>query len=618
MTSAHEEALAVEEEIIECMNPDRPKSFFLFAGAGSGKTRSLVNALAEVCQTYDYRLRLKRQKIAVITYTNAACEEIIHRAKFSDLIFVRTIHSFVWSLIEGLDADIKTWLKKDLETEIVNHRAELAAIKKAGTKKADDLARRIERKTRRLADLPNIKRFVYSPTGDNRERDALNHAEVIKIATDFLLNKPLMQRLLIGKFPFILIDESQDTNKALIEALIHVQNVHSQSFGLGLFGDTMQRIYADGKVDLGRDVPDFWAKPAKTFNHRSPTRIVQLINKIRHPIDQRQQTATAQTLGLARLFVVPATGVDREAIEGQVRSLMAKHSGDDEWNNGSDVKTLILEHSMAARRMNFRDLFDPLYGMESLRTSFLEGTLGFLNFFSNIVLPIARAYNANDKFSIAAVVRKESPLLKKTNLMKSEDQKANLRKARDGVSALTDLIASDKNITFGQVLRCIRDHGLFEIPDALSHHLDTTAPQQPSDHEDEPGGLTQFLSAPFMQIKSYAAYVRGEASFDTHQGVKGREFQRVMVVMDDEESKGFMFKYEKLFGVEPESKTDLDNRRQGKDTAIDRVRRLFYVTCSRSMGSLALVAYSANPAQVRQYAISQGWFAENEIEVLGQ
>jgi DNA helicase-2/ATP-dependent DNA helicase PcrA len=129
--------------------------------------------------------------------------------------------------------------------------------------------------------------------------------------------------------------------------------------------------------------------------------------------------------------------------------------------------------------------------------------------------------------------------------------------------------------------------------------------------------LVKFLGAPFAQLEAYAAYVRQEAAFDTHQGVKGREFQRVMVVMDDEQSKGFMFKYEKLFGVDPESKTDLENRRQGKDTAIDRVRRLFYVTCSRSMNSLALVAYSSNPTQVRQYAINQGWFAPEEIEVLG-
>ena len=34
-----------EEEIRNCLSLEQPKSFFLFAGAGSGKTRSLVNAV---------------------------------------------------------------------------------------------------------------------------------------------------------------------------------------------------------------------------------------------------------------------------------------------------------------------------------------------------------------------------------------------------------------------------------------------------------------------------------------------------------------------------------------------------------------------------------------------
>jgi len=37
----------VDEIISKCLDPIKPKSFFLFAGAGSGKTRSLVKALSE-------------------------------------------------------------------------------------------------------------------------------------------------------------------------------------------------------------------------------------------------------------------------------------------------------------------------------------------------------------------------------------------------------------------------------------------------------------------------------------------------------------------------------------------------------------------------------------------
>jgi hypothetical protein len=83
------------------------------------------------------------------------------------------------------------------------------------------------------------------------------------IGVNFLNHKPLMQALPINKFPILLIDESQDTNKALMEALLAVQAKQKHSFALGLLGDTMQRIYADGKSDLGQNVPTNWAKPVK-------------------------------------------------------------------------------------------------------------------------------------------------------------------------------------------------------------------------------------------------------------------------------------------------------------------------------------------------------------------
>ena len=36
-----------DKEISSCLDINNPRSFFLFAGAGSGKTRSLVTALQE-------------------------------------------------------------------------------------------------------------------------------------------------------------------------------------------------------------------------------------------------------------------------------------------------------------------------------------------------------------------------------------------------------------------------------------------------------------------------------------------------------------------------------------------------------------------------------------------
>lgn len=223
----------VDDTIFECFNLDNPKSLFLFAGAGSGKTRSLVNVLSKLRDEQGQRLHLRAQKIAVITYTNAACDEIQHRLGYDPLFSVSTIHSFAWELIKPFQQDIKQWIKLDLQQEI-SDLEEQEKKGRAGTKASIDRVNKIASKKERLRNLDKIKKFTYSPKGENRSRDSLDHAEVIKISADFLSNKLLMQNILIKKYPILLIDESQDTNKLLMDAFFEVQKRHSMSFSLAL------------------------------------------------------------------------------------------------------------------------------------------------------------------------------------------------------------------------------------------------------------------------------------------------------------------------------------------------------------------------------------------------
>ncbi|WP_425964224.1 hypothetical protein [Rhizobium nepotum] len=66
------------------------------------------------------------------------------------------------------------------------------------------------------------------------------------------------------RFPILLIDEEdQDTNRRLMDALLDVEEGYRDAFCLGLFGDMMQRIYADGKDRLAEAIPDVWAKPTR-------------------------------------------------------------------------------------------------------------------------------------------------------------------------------------------------------------------------------------------------------------------------------------------------------------------------------------------------------------------
>lgn len=623
-----------DEIILDCLNMEKPKSFFLYAGAGSGKTRSLVEAIRTVCREQGRRLSLSGQKIGVITYTNAACDEIKQRLEFDPRVEVSTIHAFAWSLIAGYDADIRGWVS----TRLLEDIAELEAAQakgRAASKAASDRARSIESKQRRRANLAEITRFVYSPTGDNRTRDSLNHAEVIAMTSDFLGAKPGLRRLLVTRFPILLIDESQDTNRRLMDALLDVEAGYRDSFCLGLFGDMMQRIYADGKDRLAEAIPEVWAKPRKRMNHRCPTRVITLINKIRRDEDgEEQQPRSDATQGTVRLFVVSQAIVDKTAAEATIAAKMAEITGDPGWALGGEtIKTLALEHLMSARRFGFELFFEALYAVERIRTSFLQGTGAGIGLFTREILPLVTALRAGDRFAAAAVVRRTSPLLERKALEAAGDNQVmilgEVRAACDGLLAL---ISAEAKPTARAVLRYVAETRLFTIPDVLvpfcSADLvapggDADAPAgDAADGEDEVdvkselGGWRLALEAPFDEIEKYDRYVRGVSQFDTHQGVKGLEFPRVMVVVSDEEARGFMFAYDKLFATKAKSKTDLENEAAGKETTIDRTRRLFYVTCSRAEQSLAVVYYAAEPTLARDAMIRQEWFEPSEIELI--
>ncbi|WP_224962359.1 UvrD-helicase domain-containing protein [Geomonas subterranea] len=613
----------MDEEIYTCLDLGQPKSFFLFAGAGSGKTRSLVEVLKRFRANNIQRLRDSGRKVAVITYTNAACDEIQRRLDFDAIFTVSTIHSFAWELIRPYQCDIREWLRGHLKFEI----AELEEAQRkgrAGTKAAEDRPRQIASKQARLEALDRIKKFSYNPNGDNTSRDSLNHAEVINITSDFLISKPLMQKIMVQKFPILLVDESQDTKKELVDAFFTVEAEFKGGFTLGLFGDTMQRIYSDGKTDLGRNIPDHWSKPAKIVNYRCPLRVVTLINKIRSNVDdQMQEAAKKEQDGVVRLFIADtSTFLDKTSFEAAVASKMAVVSGDDGWNDVNGAKILTLEHHMAAKRGGFGSFFDPLYAVDKLKTGLLDGKLPGVSLFANQVLPLVKAMETGDNFAVARVVRKYSPLLAKETLKTCKSARAEMLKANEAAKTLYSLWSADSPSLIS-ILKELYRSGLFLIPDSLlpiaarsdglDEKEDVSTTENYSDKDKVIDAWDEALKTSFQEFEGYLQYISEQSRFGTHQGIKGLQFPRVMVILDDEEARGFLFSYDKLFSAKDLTASDKKNEAEGKETSIERTRRLFYVTCSRAESSLAIIAYTKEPDKVKKHAISQGWFAEDEI-----
>lgn len=620
---------AADEAISACLNPTHPRSFFLFAGAGSGKTSSLKTALERFRHNYGTAYRRTGKKIAVITYTNAAAEEIADRVGADELFPISTIHSFCWKQIEHFHADIQAWLLNQLPIELEDIRAKHA--KGRSGKAAVDRERAMAAIEKRLEWLLTPRRFVYNPNGNNFGADSLSHAEVIKITASFIKNKPAMQAALIDQYPFLLIDESQDTNKHLLDALFDLAKAHAGRFGLGLFGDTMQRIYADGLARLGENIPPEWAQPNKQMNHRSVQRVVQLANSLRADADGREQFAReGSEVGNVRLFIAADSALDKPALEANIRLQMAELCEDPDWAHETRVKTLTLEHHMAASRRGFLPMFQALDKSSGLSTGLRSGELAGLRLFTQCVMPLAKAWAEGNKFAVLNLLRTaKSPLLSVPFLEKTAKEDP-LKNARNAVEALMNLLGGDSEVTFLAVLQCIADYDLFDIPMSLRPFIanetisetvanDAVIDEDADEDNEYSSGLEEwrvFLETPYRQILPYAEYISEQGPYGTHQGVKGLQFDRVLVIIDDNEAKGFLFPYGKLFGTEALTENDRQKAAEGEDTAVDRTRRLLYVTCTRARKSLAIVIYTNQRERLAQSVIQRCWFRPEEVEII--
>ena len=604
----------VDETLERCILATPRKSFFLFAGAGSGKTYSLVLLLKKICGNIGKDLLLQGKQVAVITFTNAATDEIINRLDYSPVFHISTIHSFVWDVIKYYQADIRRLYRQFIEEDIRVVCEKLESAKNKTTKTYQSNTEKLEQLKERLEKAKTIDKFVYNPNGSNPEYNALKHAEVIKISSQIITENKMLQRIIAQRYPILLIDESQDTKKELIDAFFMVQENFADIFTLGLLGDQKQRIYMDGKENMVSIIPAGWEKPVKRMNYRCAKRIIELANTIGKEIDAyAEQNPREDAIdGMIRLFVVNLfEGINKDEVESAVMKKMAEKTTDGKWyGSDAEVKVLTLEHMMAARRPGFDQFYAPLAKVPKYQMAFLDGTVSEIEFFSKEVLPIVKSI-AGDGSLALSILKAYSPLLSKEN--KENPYKLYLKCRAEAVKVAT-LISEDKTIR--EVVKTIWGAQLLKVPDVVFRASKLSVDEIDEETDEELSAWTKVMDLPIGMIKRYDDYVNQRTRFDTHQGVKGLEFDRVMVIIDDSEAKGFLFSYDKLFGVKDLTDTDKRNLAEGKETSIERTQRLFYVTCTRAKNSLAVVMYTDNPEGVKAEAIRKGWFHDDEIEIM--
>ncbi|MFF0922796.1 UvrD-helicase domain-containing protein [Rhizobium leguminosarum] len=595
-----------------------PTNFVMVAGAGSGKTTSLIKALAHLSQTRGRELRVRGQQIACITYTDVAVNEIRSDVGDDPLCRVSTIHSFLWSLVQSFQIDIRDWILSRLDEKIAKESDRLA---KPGTRAASrpKIEAAVTRYRLQKEIVAGLDRFTYG-TGSDYEHGVLGHSDIIKLVPALLAQKQLLRDLLAARYPVLFVDESQDTTPNFVSVLRTVAETVQHEFCVGFFGDPMQKIYTTGAGAVTLD--EGWTKIQKPENFRSSQSVLRVVNAIRAEDDGLRQMGGRTTRrgdqdvlleGTTRIFVLPADE-HRTARVGQVRALLGRMNDDPLWlsdHDEADVRMLVVVHRMAATRLGFPNLYASLNddAPDSLKEGLVDGTAWPLRPFINILLPLATAVRAGDEIEIMSLLRQKGPL---------SDPKIDgnfietLKRLHDATLELNRLF-SDPATTIRQLLSFAIETTLLAVDERMSRHL--ALPLDLADELDpEHLPMTAFFACPASELWNYRGYIEDLSPFATQQGVKGAEFNRVMVLLDDEEGKGqTLFSYGKYFGIADLSKTDDENIAEGKDSVIERTRRLFYVCCSRAIQDLAVVMFVADVASAKAAILAKGFFRPEDI-----
>ncbi|WP_291379412.1 MULTISPECIES: UvrD-helicase domain-containing protein [Achromobacter] len=650
----NERDAGVADEIVGYATSTPPRSFFLFAGAGSGKTRTLVAVLRKLtgigqsasqdqlqlgpddpAVRFARELRARAQTIRVITYTKNAALIITGRLGNNDLTQVATIHSFCWDLIAGFDDDIREALLALNALALEKARVAAAGRKNGATDKDKVTIAELEAKA---IALTATLQFTYSPDRKRYGDGALSHSQVLAVASWLLKQKPTLRSILRDQHPVILIDESQDTMKSILDSLLEVVAEAPSSLMLGLLGDHRQRIYLDGHADLPNTVPPTWATPKLEMNHRSQRRIVDLINEIwDSDLGGRTQAKKAvhqhprveKSAGIVRIFIGNTTSTPEDKLrrEGLCESVMQAVTGVSEWQPGSlGHKILALEHALVARRGGFLEAFEALSLLDpdSVRPDANSEATGptAVQMLLREMTDLADCVDdggASD-FAVTEVLHRYGRLKQLP-----EDGDARLRQLKAYQRAVEEFakVCVNPTATVREVLAPILRGGLFEPDKRLVVAFNDTNPppsapksRQPETTENRLArGWHALFASPWSQLRRFKMYLGGNSHLATHQVVKGSEFDHVMVVMDDEDAAGSLFAYDRLFGA-PLGDSDVKNADEGKETSIDRTLRLIYVTCSRAKESLALVLWASDAAQALAYAERSKWFKPGEVQAI--
>lgn len=552
---------------------DNHKCFRLEAGAGAGKTYSLIEALKYIISRFGKAYLKQNKRIACITYTNIAKDEINNRLDNHPAVYAETIHAFSWSILKNFQKEMRRYIP-EISEKWRNRVDEIGGIRSQPVKY--DLG------------YPSI----------SEKEITLHHNDVIDIMAYFLSSEKF-RAILESLYPVLLIDEYQDTNNKLASALVTNFIDTDSNMLIGLFGDHWQKIYGTASCGIINSEKILFI--GKNANFRSCKNIVDVLNNMRPELPQAPKDPNSE--GDVIVFHTNSWQGERrtgnhwngdlpaEVAHNILHSIIEKLK-----NKGWDfapesTKILMLTNNVLAIEQNYASIAQIFSDSDD----YLKKNDEYIHFFVD-TLEVACEYYSQRKYGKMAEVLGRG-VIKFNNA----SDKAAWNRDMDILMGLR------ANGTIGEIIEHLKSTN----HPRLSHKLEEaearfTQLQSLADiPEDELSffkRIEKFKLIHYTEIIALANYINDKTPFSTKHGVKGAEFDNVLVICGrgwNQYNWNQMLEWSSL-GI-PKDKIE----------SYDRNRNLFYVACSRPKKRLS-VLFTQEISQPAMTTLER-WFSHENI-----
>lgn len=519
---------------------DNKQSFILEAGAGAGKTYTLMQTI-DYIQSTNYK-----SNILCITYTNVAKEEIKRRSK-NPKIEVHTLHEFLWGFIKQFQIELLKEVEQIIEKEklVILSNIEKAESILSKPRKNTNVLNKTEELMKEKRKLEKYNKYSFTKinyTGYKQlYKGNLGHDEIINIATKFLDNKSF-NNILLNQYDYIFIDEYQDTNLDLLKKIINLisDNTARYSVVVGLFGDKMQQIYSNGSIDfdwinLGIKVIE------KRDNRRSNEMIIKGNNFLRD--DGFTQTCKNNSIPLKKFeFILNIHPHDKYLV--------------DYLNQDYPLyKRLYLTHKEIANELGFlqlSEIFTDHYGGNIVNDKLLKLEDNFINFIVKEILEDISGYLNGDHRSFINKI--ESLEFKVVDLEKLNNNLKNELTFNKSMKEIISILENNNLLNRKEYKKIYKYYEDFEILEFFEKMLDIN--------------LEVYME--------FFYFINKATSLETMAGVKGEEYDNVVVnINSGVRWNKYNFNEFLLTGF-------------SETSSIKNTHKLFYVCCTRAKSSLVV------------------------------